>query len=97
LTRLSDDGIVVVVPAPRATTDEYLRMPETVLPQELVWGVVRDAPAPAPGHQSVVGLLFLSLTAHLARHGGGRVWLSPIDVVPDRGRHLVVQPDLIVV
>lgn len=72
-------------------------MPETMLPQELVWGVVRDAPAPAPGHQWVVGQFFVALREHVLQHGYGRVWMSPIDVVLDRDKHLVVQPDLIVV
>jgi Uma2 family endonuclease len=79
------------------TTDEYLGTPETRLPQELVYGVVRDAPAPSPGHQDFVGRLHLTLAGHVERHLVGRLWLSPIDVVLDRARHLVVQPDLIVV
>jgi Uma2 family endonuclease len=84
------------MPAPRVTTDEYFRMPETLLPQELVYGVLRDAAAPTPGHQEVVGRFYLALAQHLTRLGRGHVWLSPIDVVLDRTRHLVVQPDLIV-
>jgi Uma2 family endonuclease len=84
------------MPAPRVTTDEYFRMPETLLPQELVYGVLRDAAAPSPGHQDVVGKFYLALAQYLERHACGRVWLSPIDVVLDRTRHLVVQPDLIV-
>lgn len=79
------------------TTDQYFRMPETVLPQELVWGVVRDAPAPAPGHQWMVGDLYAALRRHLGHTGFGRVWVSPIDVVLDRSKHLVVQPDLVVI
>jgi Uma2 family endonuclease len=79
------------------TTDEYLRTPETMLPQELVWGIVRDAPAPTPGHQWAVGRFFIALTDHVERHHAGGVWMSPIDVVLDRDRHLVVQPDVIVV
>jgi Uma2 family endonuclease len=97
LTGQPDDGIVVVMPAPPMTIDEYFRTPETMLPQELVWGMVRDAPAPAPGHQWSVGRFFLALTAHAERHFAGRVWVSPIDVVLDRERRLVVQPDLILV
>jgi Uma2 family endonuclease len=85
------------MPAPPLTTDEYFLTPETMLPQELVWGFVRDAAAPTPGHQWVVGLFYVALTDHVERHSSGRVWLSPIDVVLDRARHLVVQPDLIVV
>lgn len=85
------------MPAPRLTTDEYLRMPETVRPQELVYGFVRDAPAPSPGHQSAVGEIFICLRTHLAQQGAGHVWISPIDVVLDHEQNLVVQPDLIVV
>ena len=59
--------------------------------------VVRDAPAPTPGHQWIVGRFFIALTAHAEKHHGGRVWMSPIDVVLDQESHLVVQPDVILV
>ena len=85
------------MPAPRLTTDEYLRTAETMLPQELVYGFVRDAPAPSPGHQWAVGEIFTCLRTHLKQNGVGRAWMSPIDVVLDREQDLVVQPDLIVV
>jgi Uma2 family endonuclease len=85
------------MPGPAMTTDEYLRTPETMLPQELVYGFVRDAPAPTPGHQWVVGRFHVALVGHLEQHHVGRVWLSPVDVVLNRAGHLVVQPDLIVV
>ena len=79
------------------TIDQYFRTPETMLPQELVWGVVRDAAAPTPGHQWLVGQFYVALKDHVEEHSIGRVWLSPIDVVLDRDSHLVVQPDLIVI
>src|SRR5687768_16757839 len=41
--------------------------------------------------------MFLALSEHLRLHRARNVWLSPIDVVLDAERHLVVQPDLIVV
>jgi Uma2 family endonuclease len=85
------------MPAPPMTTDEYFRTPETMLPQELVYGVVRNAAAPTPGHQWWVGRLLMALSEHVDRHRIGQVWPSPIDVVLDREQHLVVQPDLIVV
>lgn len=85
------------MPAPQLTTTDYFGMPETLLPQELVWGVVRDAPAPAPRHQSAVLRFVLALAPHLDETDGGQVFVSPIDVVLDAERHLVVQPDLIVV
>ena len=79
------------------TTDEYFLTPETMLPQELIGGIVRNAPAPTPGHQSVAGRLFIELTRHAEQHHAGCVWMSPIDVVLDRETHLVVQPDIILV
>lgn len=85
------------MPAPSLTTDEYLRTPETLLPQELVYGYVRDAAAPAPGHQFAVVRFLVALVEHVEPLGLGRVLPSPIDVVLDRERHLVVQPDLIVI
>ena len=85
------------MPAPPIHTHEYLRTPETLLPQELVWGYVREAAAPTPAHQRVVGELFVCLRQHLRETGAGEVWLSPIDVVLDAERDLVVQPDLSVI
>ena len=79
------------------TIAEYFATPETVLPRELAFGVLKVADAPFVPHQRVVGQLFLALSAHVAEHDSGSVWLSPIDVVLDRERALVVQPDLCVV
>ncbi len=85
------------MPAPRLTTDEYLRTPETLLPQELVYGMVRAAASPTPGHQWVAGRFFLKLTPHVETLGLGRVYMAPIDVVLDRAADLVVQPDVILI
>jgi Uma2 family endonuclease len=85
------------MPAPRIRTNEYVRTPETLLPQELVYGYVREAAAPSASHQRVVGALYIRLTQHLRDTGAGEAWLSPLDVVLDVERDLVVQPDLSVV
>ena len=77
------------------TTSEYLNTPETVNPQELIYGVVRAADAPAPSHQAAVGDLFLALATYVRGQQDGDVWLSPVDVILDEGRALVVQPDLL--
>jgi len=78
-------------------TGDYLRTPETLLPQELVYGYVREAAAPSAAHQRTVGALFIRLSQHLRATGAGEAWLSPLDVVLDVERDLVVQPDLSVV
>lgn len=77
------------------TTIEYLNTPETANPQELIYGVLRAADVPAPSHQAAVGDLFLALAMHTRERGDGDVWLSPIDVILDEERALVVQPDLL--
>jgi Uma2 family endonuclease len=77
------------------TVEEYLQTPESSLPRELIYGVLRAADAPLPRHQRVVARLFRALDDHVVRHTLGEVWLSPIDVILDAERHLVVQPDLL--
>ena len=77
------------------TVDEYLRTPESVLPAELRFGALRVAEAPTPRHQSVVANLFRALEGYVRARGIGEMWLSPLDVILDAERALIVQPDLI--
>jgi Uma2 family endonuclease len=77
------------------TTTEYLNTPETVTPQELIYGMLRAADAPAPSHQAAVGDLFLALAIHVRGQQHGDVWLSPVDVILDEAGALIVQPDLL--
>ena len=79
------------------TVKEYFEGPETLRPMELVFGIVREPPAPRYGHQSVVTTLTVLLERYVRERGLGIVCVSPIDVVLDRERALVVQPDLIFV
>jgi Uma2 family endonuclease len=79
------------------TLGEYFRTPETVLPRELAFGVLRVADAPAPPHQRAVARLFLALHEAVQAQALGEVWLSPVDVILDADLHLVVQPDLVFV
>ncbi len=79
------------------TVDEYFDGPETVYPMELVYGVVREPPAPRYGHQSIVTQTTVILSQHVRDHGLGVVCVSPVDVVLDRTKALVVQPDVVFV
>lgn len=90
-----DDGIVVVM-AKEISVDDYFKMPETLRPQELIYGVVREPPMPFDGHQSVVLRLSVLLDSHVRELGLGRVY-PPLDVVLDREAALTVQPDLLFV
>jgi Uma2 family endonuclease len=81
----------------RLTLDEYLQTPETARPYELVYGVVREPAAPSWDHQQIVARLYGSLERHVRPRDLGNVGLSPLDVVLDADRHLVVQPDIVFV
>ncbi len=54
------------------TLYEYFQTPETVMPQELIFGAMRVAESPSPIHQHIVGNLFLILHQHLMRYGLGK-------------------------
>jgi Uma2 family endonuclease len=77
------------------TLQEYLDTPERLQPQELIYGAHRVADAPLPHHQRAVARLFRALDDHVTERSLGEVWLSPVDVILDGDRHLVVQPDLL--
>lgn len=79
----------------RISVEEYLAGEETMRPHELDYGLLREPPAPGFHHQIVVGRIHHQLDAHVRRFDEGRVALSPVDVILDRGRALVVQPDLV--
>ena len=79
---------------PPATLEDYLSLPRDVR-AELVEGVIYPmTPAPTPGHQDIVGLLYRALSNHVEQSGSGLAYVAPIGV------HLldaVVEPDVIVV
>src|SRR5262245_23203691 len=81
----------------RQTVNSYLSGPEQIRRTELVWGIVREPPAPKYGHQSVVTRAVVLLGQHVREHASGRVCVSPVDVVLDAAKALVVQPDIVFV
>lgn len=83
--------------AQRMTTQEYLQTPETVLPHELAFGVLRVADAPRASHQRVVLELLLAVAPFVRTRLLGEMLPAPIDVILDEDAALVVQPDLVFV
>ena len=84
--------------APRLMTlDDYFATPESKLPTELAFGVLRVADSPTPRHQSLVCNLAIMLDEHVRKHRLGKVWISPLDVILDAQKALVVQPDVFVI
>jgi Uma2 family endonuclease len=69
--------------------------PEDGLRRELIDGELIVSPSPKTRHQVLLGRLFLSFGNYVNEHGGGTVFLAPLDVLfSDRN---VVEPDLIVI
>ena len=81
----------------RLSLAAYLATEETNRPQELAYGILREPPAPGFDHQIIVGRTHVALDRHVRRYGLGVVVLSPVDVILDRKRALVVQPDIVFV
>ena len=79
------------------TLQEYQATPKTLVPQELVDGVWHVADAPFVSHQRVVFQFGIALHDHAVETDAGEVLLAPIDVVLDRERPLVLQPDALFV
>lgn len=81
----------------RMSTREYLAGPEDLRPRELVWGMVHEPPAPLCPHQAVVTRTLVLLAVHVRMRGLGQILVAPTDVVLDRVKALVVQPDILFV
>lgn len=79
------------------TTAEYLATPETVLPRELAYGVLRVADSPRVPHQRLVGALYRVMAPVAEDRALGEVLIAPMDVILDAERALIVQPDLMFV
>jgi len=79
------------------TTSEYFATPESVLPAELAYGVMRVADSPVVRHQRVVRDLTIALTAFARERRLGEVLPAPMDVILDSDAALVVQPDVLFV
>jgi Uma2 family endonuclease len=83
---------VATRPENKLTYDDYVNFPEDAR-YELVDGEVYVVPGVNEKHQRILGELFWQLASHLKRHGGGRTYMPPFDVVLDKGD--VLQPDLV--
>jgi Uma2 family endonuclease len=80
------------------TADEYLyETDETNRRRELHLSRVREPPAPFFSHQELVLRVAKVLSDHVGPRGLGRVAIAPVDVVLDRDRALILQPDVLFV
>ena len=106
MTTADDDGIVVgeayvmdehQFPQVPMRTVDYLSTPETTRPRELMYGMVREPPAPFFSHQQLVLVVARLLQDHVDARGLGRVAIAPLDVILDAEAALIVQPDVMFV
>ena len=80
------------------TADEYLYdADESNRPRELAYGILREPPSPFFNHQTIVLRLARPWTDHVESRRLGQVAVAPLDVVLDRERALIVQPDVLFV
>jgi Uma2 family endonuclease len=80
------------------TADEYLySTEETNRICELAMGRVCEPPAPFFSHQTVVLKVARIIGDHAEPRKLGRVAIAPVDVILDRDRALILQPDVLFV
>jgi len=80
------------------TTNEYLYdTEETNRIRELAMGVIREPPAPFFSHQQLVLKVARVLSDHVEPLRLGSVAVAQVDVILDRDKNLVVQPDVLYV
>jgi Uma2 family endonuclease len=78
------------------TADEYLYdTPETNRIRELAKGRLREPPSPFFPHQSLVLKVARIWSDHVEPRRLGRVAVAPLDVVLDKERALILQPDVL--
>ena len=86
----------MMTPTPvKVTLEEYLALPESTLPHELVDGELRVTAAPSTWHQTVLNRVARALEDFIESRKLGLVFRAPVDVILDPGAGLALQPDII--
>ena len=86
---------MAIQPQQKLGYEDYARFPDDGRRWEVIDGEAFMVPSPTTDHQDVILRLAAAVKDHLDRHGGGRVFVSPLDVV--LGPHDILQPDVIFV
>ena len=84
----------MAVEQPRTLTSaDYAALPDDGRRFELIDGALFEMAAPSTRHQDLVLRLGWAFHDHVRRHGGGRVYVAPCDVV--LSDTVTVQPDVV--
>lgn len=86
---------MAVEPKRLLTYEDFLTFPDDGVRREIVKGEVLVTPAPNVRHQTLVLRLASALHDHVSARGGGRAFVSPLDV--RLSEHDIVDPDVIFV
>jgi Uma2 family endonuclease len=79
----------------KVSLQEYLALPETTLPHELVEGELRVTAAPSPWHQTVLNRIARALEDFVEARNLGGIFRAPVDVILDPRMPLALQPDIV--
>jgi Uma2 family endonuclease len=79
----------------KVSLQEYLALPETTLPHELVEGELHVTAAPSPWHQTVLNRIARSLEDFVEPRNLGGIFRAPVDVILDPRMPLALQPDIV--
>jgi len=79
----------------RLTYEDYVKLPDDGKRYEIIDGELFVNPSPIPRHQWIVVNVVAAFHSWFRAHGGGRVFVSPLDVLLEE--HSIVQPDVIVI
>lgn len=79
----------------RVSLEDYLALPETTVPHELVDGELRVTAAPSPWHQTVLNRIARALEDFAEAQSLGVVFRAPVDVILNPSLPLALQPDII--
>jgi Uma2 family endonuclease len=77
------------------TYEDYLLMPETTQPCEIIQGELRTTPAPLPDHQWIVANILYLLHQFVSTRTLGIVLAAPCDVIISRSPLQTRQPDVL--
>ncbi|MGH2759137.1 MAG: Uma2 family endonuclease [Actinomycetota bacterium] len=86
---------MAIQPQRKLSYEDYARFPDDGRRWEVIDGEAFLVPSPDTEHQDVAGRLYRRIAEHLDAHGGGRVFISPLDVI--FSDHDILQPDVIFV
>ncbi len=87
---------MAVQPKRRLTYADYVHFPDDRR-WEIIEGEAFVSPSPTTRHQHIALEIAGTIRDHLKEHGGGRVFIAPLDVLLPDEQGDVVQPDVIFV